>query len=94
MIVYINSEYKCHVVDDGTMTAIETDFFDGKCNALIEGYRLVPEGEHWTREDGEVFEGEMIAPWMDYTTLAAYQRNYEELLAELQAAVEEGVNSV
>lgn len=92
--IYIDSELKCHISDDGTMTAIETDAFNGKCDAFIEGYRLVPDGESWTREDGEVFAGEMIAPWKDYNLLAAYQEQYEATMAELEAAYQEGVNSI
>lgn len=94
MKVYLDKDFKCHVSDDGTMTAVETDFFDGKCNELIEGYRYVPAGESWQREDGEVFEGEMIAPWKDYAELDAAQREYEqELLADMKNALNElGVN--
>lgn len=77
MTIYIDNEYKCHVADDGTMRPVETDFFHGKCDAFIEGYRLVPEGESWTREDGEVFPGEMVAPWKDFAELDAVQREYE-----------------
>lgn len=104
MKIYLDSEFKCHVTDNGTMTAVETDFFDGKCDAFIEGYRFVPEGESWTREDGVVFQGEMIAPWKDYAGLDNAQREYErQLLKELQensipvsdleAAYQKGVNS-
>lgn len=86
--IYIDSEFKCHITDDGTMTAVETDFFDGKCDTLIEGYRFVPSGESWTREDGEVFEGEMIAPWKDYSELDAAQRAWEmEKLADAENAL-------
>lgn len=86
--IYIDSEFKCHITDDGTMTAVETDFFDGKCDTLIEGYRFVPSGESWTREDGEVFEGEMIAPWVDYSELDAAQRAWEmEKLADAENAL-------
>lgn len=92
--IYIDPEFKCHVADDGTMAAVETDFFDGKCTAFIEGYRFVPAGESWTREDGKVFTGEMVAPWVDYNTLAAVQAQYEADQAELAAAYQEGVNSV
>ena len=89
MKIYIDSDYKCHVTDNGT-TAIETDFFDGMCKEFIEGYRFVPFGESWTREDGEVFEGEMIAPWKDYAELDAAQRSYEkQLLAEYETAFAE-----
>lgn len=82
------------------------DFFAPKCTAFIEGYRLKPDGETWVREDGEVFfGGEMITPWKPYSELDAAQRQYErELLRQLQensvsideleAAYQEGVNSV
>jgi hypothetical protein len=82
MRIYIDKDYKCHITDDGTMRPVETDFFDGMCKEFIEGYRFVPSGESWTREDGEVFEGEMIAPWRDYTELDAAQREYERALLE------------
>ena len=84
--IYIDSEYRCHTGNDGTMTAVETDFFDGKCDAYIEGYRFVPSGAECTRPDGVVFRGEMIAPWKDWRELDAAQRDYErEQLAALAA---------
>lgn len=51
--------------------------FDGKAPEYIEGYRFVPAGESWTREDGAVFAGEMASPWKDWTELDAVQREYE-----------------
>ena len=78
MVLYIDADFKCHVSDpDGTLTAVETDYFDGKCTAYIEGYRYVPDGETWTREDGVVFGGEMIAPWRDWQELDETQKSYE-----------------
>ena len=94
MIIYLDTDFKCHTSNDGTMTAVETDFFDGKCSTFIEGYRFVPAGQRWTREDGRVFRGEMIAPWKPYAELAAAQVQYERDRAELMAAYQEGVNSV
>jgi hypothetical protein len=76
--IYIDNDFKCHVLDDGTMKKVETSFFDGKCTAFIEGYRFVPTGEKWTRSDGVVFVGEMIAPWKDYSELIIAQYNYEK----------------
>lgn len=82
------------------MTAVESDFFDGKCRAFIEGYRLVPEGAVWVRPDGTEIAGEMIAPWRPYAELAAAQREYDlsqiggirrendELLADLAAMID------
>lgn len=84
-MIYIDNEFKCHVENDGTMTEVETpDILQGKCSAFVEGYRFVPEGQSWTREDGVTFHGEMIAPWKNYTALAAYQEQYEAMLPELQ----------
>lgn len=88
--VYLDSDYKCHTSDDGTMTPVETDFFDGKCDAYIEGFRFVPEGQSWTREDGVVFRGEMAAPWRPWQELDAAQREYErELLRQYEQALAE-----
>ena len=90
MRIYIDNDYKCHVTDDGSMTAVETEFFNGKCDEFVEGYRFVPAGESWVRSDGEVFAGEMIAPWKDYAQLDAVQRDYErEQLADAIAALNE-----
>ena len=71
------------------MTEVQTDVFDGKCDALIEGYRFVPVGKSWTREDGMVFTGEMVSPWKPFEELDAAQRQYErEQLADMKAALE------
>lgn len=94
-MIYIDSEFKCHAADPGgVMRQIETDFFDRKCAAFVEGYRYVPTGESWTRSDGVKFSGEMIAPWKPYGELAAAQAQYEADQAELAAAYLEGVNSI
>nr|DAH15220.1 MAG TPA: hypothetical protein [Caudoviricetes sp.] len=90
MTIYLDADYKCHTSNDGTMTEVETAFFDGKCKTFIEGYRYVPAGEVWTREDGMEFPGEMVSPWREYTLLSEFQAQYEELLAEqedMQAAL-------
>lgn len=86
--IYLDTEFKCHVTDDGTMTPVQTDFFDNKCDTLVEGYRFIPEGENWTREDGVTFVGEMVAPCVDYDQLDAPQRQYEqELILDMQQAL-------
>ena len=86
--IYIDSDFRCHVTGDGTMTAVETAFFDGMCEELIEGYRFVPAGESWTRSDGVVFQGEMIAPYVNFSHLDRAQRAYEkQLLAEYEEAL-------
>jgi hypothetical protein len=78
MKIYIDSDYKCHISNDGTMREFEVPDFDGKCAEFIEGYRYVPPGEKWVKQNGMFFRGEMISPWKDYTMLAALQAAYEE----------------
>lgn len=75
--IYLDSDFKCHVHNDGTMISVETADFDGKCDAYIEGYRFVPSGKTWVREDGMEFAGEMIAPWKPWQVLDEAQREYE-----------------
>lgn len=77
MTVYLDVEWKCHISGDDTMISVETAAFDGKCDAYIEGYRFVPGGKTWIREDGVEFAGEMIAPWKPWGELDAAQREYE-----------------
>ena len=81
-MVYIDTDFRCHVTDSGGLTPVDSNFFDGKCTRYIEGYRFVPAGESWTREDGTVFTGEMIAPAEDSRLLEAAQAAYEEARAE------------
>lgn len=88
--IYLDSDFKCHIFGDDTMTAVETAAFDGKCDTYIEGYRFVPGGKTWVREDGVEFSGEMIAPWKPWQELEEAQREYErQLVAEYEAALQE-----
>lgn len=105
MKIYIDSKYRCHTTNpDNIFREVETDFFDGKCDTFIEGYRFVPAGETWVRSDGKVFRGEMVAPWRNYDELDTAQREYERQLieelqensiptSELELAYQEGVNN-
>lgn len=97
--IYIDSDYKCYVSAAEGRRAIETNEFDGKCAEWIESFRFVPADETWTRGDGEVFKGEMAAPWKDlgsaYAAQTAYvtaqNTQYEAALTEIEAAL--GVTS-
>ena len=93
MTIYIDNDYKCHTSPADGMTAVETDAFDGKCTRFIEGYRFVPADKSWTREDGEVFHGEMVSPCRDSSILDEFQEVAQEeqdkATAEMAALVEE-----
>ena len=101
--IFIDADFKCHTENlNDNFREIKTDFFDGKCDVFIKGYRFVPYGESWIRLDGEVFCGEMIAPWKPYSELDNAQQEYEkQLLTEYQnkensliTSYTEGVNSI
>ena len=100
--IYIDSSFKCHTSTAEGLTQIETDAFDGKCDAYIEGSRYIPAGQTWTRADGVVFTGEMIAPWKPWAELDAAQREYEReqyqtvaaQIKELDEAYKKGVDSL
>ena len=78
-MIYIDSDYKCHVNNDGTMTAVEGSFFEGKCDTFVEGYC-------YDNRNGYV----QIYPWKLYNELDAAQREYEnQLLAKRTAELAE-----
>lgn len=80
MKIYIDNDYKCYVLNNDNRIEVETSIFDGKCKEYIEGYRFIPSGKSWQREDGKIFFGEMITPWKDYRDLDIAQRYYEQNL--------------
>lgn len=77
--IYIDDQYHCHVTDDGTMTAVETDAFDEKCDSYVEGYCIDPERR-------------AVWPWKDSRALDAAQAQYEAdqaTMAEQAAELED-----
>lgn len=71
-MIYIDDRFKCHTANpDGTLREVQTDFFDGKCQAFIEGYCYDDSGGYVR-----------IYPWQPYSELDQAQRQYECELAE------------
>lgn len=89
MIIFIDSDCKCHLSDDGTRRAFDVPFFDGKCAEFVEGYRFVPSGETWTRKDGQTFKGEMMAPCRDYSQISEIQTAVDRAQAQVQQTINE-----
>ena len=92
MTIYLDKDFKCHISPGEGLTAMETDAFNGKCRQYIEGYRFVPADCAWVREDGVEFEGEMIAPFRDYSILEELQAVYDkqqQTINEYEAALSE-----
>lgn len=76
--IYIDSNFKCHVANADGMAAVETDFFDGKCDAYIEGYC-------YDIENGAIY------PWVDHNELERIQQEYDQ---QLVATYEEALRTV
>ena len=105
MTIYIDSDYKCHTKPGEGLTEVKTNAFD-ECMIpeYIEGYRFVPKGKTWVREDGVEFTGEMVTPWKDWQELDKLQAAHEreqyrpltaqntELLEAMAAMVEDVYN--
>lgn len=81
--IYLDDqEWRCFAAAKSGLIPYETDFFDGKCDALIEGYRLIPEGKKLILDDGTAFTGFMVAPVKSYTELReAQQENIKSALS-------------
>lgn len=76
--IYVDSDFKCHVTNDGAMVAVETDYFGDKCDAYIEGYC-------YDIEQGAIY------PWVSSDELDGIQQDYER---ELVAMYEESLTVV
>lgn len=95
MTIYIDSDYKCYVSAAEGRRAVETDFFDGKCDEWIESFRFVPAGETWVKPNGEMFTN-MVSPWKDLSEayaaqtayVAAQNAQYEAALTAIESALE------
>ena len=86
MTIYIDKDFKCYTAEAVGLRAVETNAFNGKCPEYIEGYRFVPAGETWVREDGVCFYGEMVSPWKPYDELERAQIVYEK--TQYEAAID------
>lgn len=80
MKIYVDKDYHCHTVNDGTMREVETPLFDGKCAAYIEGYCY---------DDSKGYVS--VYPWKPYAELDNAQRKYER---QLLAVYTEALNVV
>lgn len=60
-VIYIDSDFRCYADPGEGRRAVEAEAFADIPPSEIERYRFVPEGEAWTREDGETFYGGMVS---------------------------------
>ncbi len=89
--IFIDKDYRCYTAPATGRKEVLTDMFNGKCAELIEGYRYIPAGEVWVREDSVEFGGEAAFPAVDYSQLTSAQSNEEQAALALLGAV--GVNA-
>ena len=96
-MIYLDEEFRAYAEQDTEITRMPWDdvegFFVGKCEAFIEGHRVVPEGEEWIRDDGKVFTGLMISPIVNPIILQSVQATADkQTIANLDAEVLELAN--
>ena len=58
--IYLDTDFMCHLSNDGTMVEIQTDVFDSIADDAISYYRYIPQGEEWTDSKGRVLHGLFI----------------------------------
>lgn len=86
--VYLDSDFKCHLANDGTMIEYKTDFFDDMNDNIIQYYRIIPEGKTWVRKDGQTFSGLIIATWGTSERIAQLnQQNMQTELSQLKEQI-------
>ena len=93
-MIYLDEDYRAHAEQDAGTTRMPWEdsggFFAGKCDSFIEGYRVIPDGETWIRDDGRPFSGLMISPIVNPVELQADQAEYDlQTVAALDAEVVE-----
>lgn len=88
MTYYLDADYRLHVHQEEGMIPWEDEhgLFTDRSDAFIEGYRVVPKGHTWIREDGEAFDGLMIAPAVHYESLELEEARAH--MADMQNALE------
>lgn len=88
MTYYLDADYRLHVERADGLTEWEDEhgLFRGRSDSFIEGYRVIPEGHTWIREDGEVFDGFMMAPAVHYEALALEDAQIH--MIDMQTALE------
>lgn len=77
MIVFLDNEFRCHVNNDGAMTRVESNFFDGKCRAFAEAWRFIPSGYTWRNSDGFEIHGPTYMCVEDAEMTYAIQAQFE-----------------
>ena len=88
--IYLDSNFMCHIINDGTMTEIQTDMFDDLCNNSIELMRYIPQNEMWVRPNGRIIYGLFIQA-TDSEKINAYQIQWQsdqEQMEDMQNALE------
>ena len=73
--IYVDAENHCHVTGGEDLKAVETDYFDGKCDEYVQGY-------YYDVEKG------ILYPFVPFDQLENAQLEYERArLEDAEAAL-------
>lgn len=81
MQIYIDDDFRCHAKSGSGLRAVESPFFDGKCDEFINGYRFIPADESWTMPDGTSIHGPSVFPAESFDLLQRFQTQHEADMA-------------
>lgn len=85
---YLDHDFRVHI-DDGkgrTPWNDEHGFFNEKCRAYVEGFRVIPDGMTWTASNGTRYTGFMIAACVDYAILDKAQMEQSGMRTAMDTA--------
>lgn len=83
--VYIDSNFMCHLQNDGTMAEVQTDIFDSTVDDAIPYYRYIPQDEEWIDGNGRVIHGIFVQATNSATINRIIQEAY---ILDMQNALE------
>lgn len=94
--IYLDNNFMCHIINDGTMKQIQTNIFDNCCDDIIKLCRYIPENENYILPNSEILWGPFIQFTAPSSITNIIQQQYEideaNHLEELGALIDEIYN--
>lgn len=91
--IYLDSNYMCHISNNGTMQEVQTDIFDSMCEKAIECYRFIPEGQVWKKTETITLHGPFIQAVTESSLIQQqYEIDDDKYTQELGALIDEIYN--
>lgn len=91
--IYLDSNYMCHISNNGTWQEVTTDIFDSMCEKAIECYRFIPEGQVWKKSKTIILRGPFVQAVTESSLIQQqYEIDDDKYTQELGALIDEIYN--